>query len=84
MDKRDIEAVQGEAGKTYRERIKTLVIGKVRFNYCPRTWLMARSVRHTAKQRDDLRDVVHGHLDDGVGLLELKFQPLRRIGEGRD
>lgn len=39
---------------------------------------MARGIRHTAKQRDDLRDIVHGYLDDGVGLLELGFQPVEK------
>jgi len=28
-----------------------------------------------AKQRDDLRDVARGYLDDGVELLELEYQP---------
>ena len=75
MNKRDIDGTQGKARNMYGERRKMLVMGKV---VLPTLAIHDRwrVISGTAKQRDELRDVVHGHLDDGLELLELEFQPI--------
>ena len=77
---RDIEAAQGEAeheqkttGKMQREKERMLVMGKVSKYLVFHDW--PRVVSGTAKQRDDLRDVVRDNLDDGIELMELEYQP---------
>lgn len=62
---RDIEAAQGEA-EHEQETMGKMQGEKGR---------MLVMVSGTAKQRDDLRDVVRDNLDDGVELMELEYQP---------